>query len=396
MPESQRVLKEQERVEKVCSDPISLVRMVPAVKGGCPTWEDLDYLTTFWSRHPTERLALVNGPHATGKEIANLLRYANKELLPQGIVTIEEMLNVLLQYLNWKPISARMADEEKYGIRPHDRSTDVCAQAGVKALWEIIPDLPKELSSFLIEYLPVTEGMSSTFPPTVIESFNEHQLEQLLRRDDISLKEYRHTLYENSSNERVRQAAVSSRHFELRDSDISELVYAPMEQVESGKKKVKDLLFLAFWCKNSTPVQMEAIGDLIKNAPNHFFPWLEVWSKVEVEQILETQRAKNPSLLKPQDKFLSLPMYRIAKCLASRRRVEYSPPPFSIESPEKTLQHKSFIVFANPWQTYLNQKSVIRLDRHVAAIWQWVVELSRPEQILFALGLLCSIFLLYR
>ena len=304
-------------------------------------------------------------------------------------------MDVLLQYISWKPLSERLAYSEEYAIRECDKAVRDEARRSVEALWEAIPNLPDDLSSLLIERLPLTEGVRSNLPTTLFDKFEEKQLEQLLRRDDITLTELRRTLYKNSTNPKLRQAAVSSPNFELQNSDISALMYEPMEPVESGKRKLKELALLAFFCKSATPVQSEAIHDLMINAPIEFYPEQEAWDRAGLQEALGTQKSNRSSLPKGQDAFPSRSLYEMARRL-TRMKQDKVFTHQAHEQPGGPSQDQEFILSHNPWQTYLNLKKVIRFDRYFGSFQRWFLELSRPEQVLLVLGTVLGIILLYR
>ena len=213
----------------------------------------------FW-RHPQiKRLALVNGEE-DGKYIADVLRYATRELLPHGSVTLYEMGDVLLQFLgtNFKQTFADFKKRADFSRSPEDM---YCLNQTVIELWNVIPDLPKPLSYVLLGCLP--EPPHSPVPPRVLDSLDEGQLGHLLSQSDIAQKELRRKIYTESVNNSLRQAAVHSQNFELLDSYISRLVLDPDEPEESSYKKIEELVMLADTCGGATLVQMQAICNLI-------------------------------------------------------------------------------------------------------------------------------------
>lgn len=362
--ETSGYLEDKARFAKVQSDPVSLVRSAKEEESWKVLTQELEDWESFWKRSHTERLALVNGVKEDGEKIANLLRYATKHLLPIKAITIDEMLDVLLQYLGGKTIAERVAHAEAYARRFYDGYAEYSAGESVKALWEVIPEIPKSLSYILIECLPEEAGLQSSIPPQIIESLDEHQLEHLLYRDDVTLKELRRKLFKESTNESLRSAAMSSSRFELLDSDISERVYDPREPAESGKKKVDELAILAANCMGATLVQMEAICDLIYDAPIDFRPgFFGKETFVSYGRVLQTRRAKllSPSTL--QHEVLAMRLFALAKNLAPIKAGDTPG-----ELPEKLMQHQGLVVQHNPWQTYLNLSKVVRLDRLKQAV----------------------------
>ena len=357
--ETPSYLEDKARFAKVQSDPVPLVRSAKDEEGWKVLNQELEDAESFWKRSHTERLVLVNGVKEEGEKIAKLLRYATKDLLPIKAITIDEILDVLLQYLGGETIQERVAHSEDYARRFYDGYAEYSVGKSVKALWEVIPDIPKALSYVLIECLPEEAGFESSIPPQIIESLDEHQLECLLYRSDVTLQELRRKLFKESTNESLRWAAVSSPRFELLDSDISELVYDLGEQAESSKKKVDELAMLASNCSGATLVQMEAICDLINDAPSAFHSGFSgKWDKVRYGRMLQTRRAK---LLSPgtlQREVLVMRLYALAKDLTPIK-----PDDTPGELPEKLMQHQGLVVQHNPWQTYLNLRKVVHLDR---------------------------------
>jgi len=361
--DSPAYLDEMTRFKKVKSDPVALVRLANEEDGWKGLMRELDDAESFWKRPQVERLTLVKGVKENGEEIAGLLRYAAKDLLQTNAVTLEEMLDVLFQYLGGKSIAERVADSEDYAHRFYDGYAEYSAGNSVKALWEVIPDVPKALSYVLLECLPEEAGFKTSIPPQVIDSLDEHQLEHLLWRNDITLKELRRKLYKESANDSLRRAAVASQRFALLDSDISRLVYNPGEPPESGEKKVNELAMLAQNCRGATLVQMQAICDLINDAPTTFHSGLSRGDAIGFGQIFQTERAKRLSPSALQDEVFALRLFALAKELAPIEGGEKSE-----NLPKKLKQHHDKVVLHNPWQTYLNLAKVVRLDRWREAV----------------------------
>ena len=356
--ETSGYLDDQTRFAKVKSDPVSLVRSAAEEQGWKALTRELDAPESFWKRPQTERLALVNGAKEEGKKIAELLRYATKDLLPVEGVTVVQMRDVLLQYLGeQQTIAEPVADSKDHALRSSDGWAEYGAGESVKALWESIPHIPTALAFVLIEYLPEKAGLWSGISSQVIDSLDEFLLGRLLMRDDITLKELRRKLYRESKNDSLRGAAVVSQQFELLDSDISELVYNPGESEESIQKKVNELATLAY-CRGTTLVQIQAINHLITNAPMEFREEFHgkggaVWWG----EFRQTERANRLPPYRLQEEVIAMRLFSIATSVA----------PINVRDtggrlPEKLMQHRSLVVQNNPWQTYLNLSKVVRLD----------------------------------
>jgi hypothetical protein len=182
-------------------------------------------------------------------------------------------------------------------------------------------------------------------------------------RDDIALVNLRRKLYKESTNDSLRWAAVRSQRFELLDSDISEIVYDPGELPESGKKKVDELAMLAKNCRGATLVQMQAICDLISDAPTNFHSGFGQWDAIGFGRLFQTERAKRLSPVALRYEILAMRLFALARELAPIKIGEKS-----ADLPEKLRQHQGKVVLQNPWQTYLNLSEVVRLDRWREAV----------------------------
>lgn len=353
---SSTYLNDVARFKKIKSDPVGLVRLANEEEWGWDFNAELEDTELFWKLPQIERLVLVNGVQERGDQIAELLRYAAKRMSEQpNAVTLEEMFDVLLQYLGGKTIVERVANSENYALRTGDGFAEYSMGRSIKALWEVIPDIHKALSNVLIERLPEEAGFMSGIPPHVIDSLNEFQLEMLLWRNDITLQELRRKLYKESTNDSLRKAAIS-RRFILLDSDISEIVYTLGDPPELGMKKIEELAMLAENCPSATLVQMEAICDYIDQAPETFKK-SSYWEAIKCGWDHQTERAKqlSPSDLKYE--VVAMRVFALAKLLAP---LKYDVKPVDI--PENLKQHQAKVILQNPWQTYFNLIEVVRLD----------------------------------
>jgi hypothetical protein len=352
-------LEDKARFEKIEADPVILVR-------SAQMREALDDAEAFWMRPQTERLALVSGVKESGVEIAELLRYATKNLLPIKAATHDEIFDVLLQYLGGEAIAERVADCLWDGYAAYS------AGKSVNALWEVIPDIPKALSYVLIECLPEQAGTNSGIPAQVIDSLDELQLKLLLWRNDITLENLRRRLYKESTIDNIRRAAISHRPFRLLDSDISELTYEPQEPAESGKKKVSELAMLAESCEGASLVQMQAICDFLRDAPKDFSSVSGTREAIDTGERLQTRRAKWLSPYTLQREIFAMRLYALAKQLAP---LDSSKVPRVL--PKETWQDRDIVVPRNPWQTYRNIAEIVHYDVWEYAWKEKIVDLPR-------------------
>ena len=344
---------DKELYEKVQMDSSLLVRC--AMKEGLlnSLSEDPD---TFWKRPHVERLIIVTGVEERGEIIAALLRYASKELLPNNAISLEEILDLLLQYMGWKTIADRVAYLEEHDYFEFSRNTD----ESIEALWEVIPDIPPTLSYVLIDTLPEIVKYRSVIPPKITESLNEDQLIRLLCRNDIALMELRRKIYLESPNREIREAAVSNYGFTLSDLEILNMVYDPTKQGELEKNKIDELLLLAGNWRGGTLVQYEALLYLLENIPKCYNIAVSSWDCDRTE-IYQAHRAK---LLSGELKsgILEMRLFELAKQISP---IDLDT--IANEIPAELNKYKDLVVIHNPWQTYLNLKSVLQSDSMIKA-----------------------------
>jgi hypothetical protein len=348
------------RIEKIRADASQLVRAAQQdagtvsppfqirTTGGGP-FDDIispkyDH-ARFWTSDPVYRLAVANWS-SWDFSVAEPLRYATKELLPNGTVTENEMADVLLQFLGPDYVR-RIANKE-----PRAGRSSYHFDQEVEELWRLIPDLPKHLAGILLQCLPGGDKYSS-IPSGILESLDDEGLAFLLRRDDIELNELRRSLYVEVGNEKLRRAAVSSAKFELLDSDISHLVSDENEREKSRDKEVEQLLFLARYCRGARLVQMEAVYHFLCH-------WKSDYYRTDEGDALQSERAKRlwgggvgrPAL---QGELLQLRVFELAKSLSPMKADEEPD-----RLPQSLKQHQNLITPRNPWQTYLNLWLAIR------------------------------------
>jgi hypothetical protein len=355
--ETQRYRDARSRFQKVRGDPFTLVRLAGEEKGWKFLSSELKEPTVFWSLPQAERLVSINGLEEHGERVAELLRFATKDLLPQQSVTVEEMLDVLLQYLGGKSISERVADAEEYARRFTDGFAECSAGESVKALWALIPDVPKELAYVLLESLPPDAGFQSDLPNTIVASLDEDQLATLLYRDDIPLKELRRKLFlEGKANDHLRSAAISSIQFELLDSDISPLVFRLEEPKDSACLKVDQIADLAQTCAGASLAQMEALCYLIRAAPAEFHSGMGKWDAAAFGSMQQSRRAKKLARQTLQQEVRHLRLFLYATQLTPLVKGN----PVYGRLAAQFADRKEILVPGNPWETYLNLKGAVR------------------------------------
>jgi hypothetical protein len=300
----------------------------------------------FWTCHPVYRLAVAT-QLSWDFSVSGFLRYATTELLPNGAVTENEMADVLLQYLG--PDYVRRFSKKE----PRAHCSSYHFNNEVDELWKLVPDVPEQLAGILLQCLPGGDKQSP-IPSGILESLDDEGLAFLLRRDDVELNELRRRLYIESSNEKLRRAAVAGVRFELLDSDISHLVSDNNRHEEPRDKKVEELFFLAKYCRGASLIQMEAVH-------HYLCGWGSDYYRTDAGDALQSERAKRlwndgVGRFALEAELLQLRIFELAKSLS---------PMDSDEEPSqlpKSLQHHLKLISPqNPWQTYLNLWSAVRL-----------------------------------
>ena len=258
-PREESSADEQARYAKTQNDASPLVRFnrteIRAMK-----W--LDYEPeAFWAAAPSWRLAAVTGVKHAGEEFSKLLAYATDNLLPEGKVSEQEMVDVTLQYLTWETVANRL--EETFS----DGWADYKAGKSLTALWELVPRVPRQVAFALLNNLPEEGGLSGGVGGNVLDTLDKHQKSALLYRDDFRLFGWRAEIYEKDTDQDARFAALSHPDFHLKDSVISALVFHPGESLEEGLRKFDELGDLADLYYGATMAQSSAISKLIEAAP---------------------------------------------------------------------------------------------------------------------------------
>ncbi|WP_419657519.1 uncharacterized protein Dvar_66640 [Desulfosarcina variabilis str. Montpellier] len=221
----------------------------------------------FFFSHPQEaRLAIIRKFKGWGTVIASIITYAVDNLLGQARVSESDLSEILEDYLK-NPSFIEYYQTNKGN--PNDGYGEYLTEKEFKndheALWNLILKVPKDISYILLENLPETVGpiienhsSISVIPENILDQLTKKQIETLLFREDIVLKDYRHKLF-NQPLERfdgVRSAAIAY-NFDLTYDDFSEL----LEKPDSEKRDIlRDLSSMA---SDLSLVFYEAMHDII-------------------------------------------------------------------------------------------------------------------------------------
>jgi hypothetical protein len=299
----------------------------------------------FWTAPQVHRLAIATWS-SWDFSVAEPLRYATKELLPNGTVTENEMADVLLQNLGPAYKRRLSTKEPRPGRSPYHFDQEI------EEFWKLVPDLPKQLAGILLECLPGGDKRSP-IPPDVLDSLDEENLAFLLRRDDVELKVLRRKLYADSASEKLRRSAIASTMFGLLDSDISRLVSNLDEHGDGRLKDVEELTFLARHCRGASLVQMEC-------TQHYLCHWKTDYYRTDESDALQSERAKRlwsggSGRLALGEEVLQLRVFELAKLLSP---LDFGDTPSVL--PKSLKQHQKLVILRNPWQTYLNLWGTVR------------------------------------
>jgi len=365
-PESEQFQQQKERFSRVCNDSNELIRYAKNELSDCSFSEDLQDPIRFWQFSHIKRLTLINNLKNSGRQLAEILKYVSKELIPAGVVSPDKALDVLLQYLNNKIIGRNLEKTGKYSQAFADGFATYDAGESIEALWSIIPEVHSVIAFKLIKELPEKAFSLSKINQKTLDSFSESQLEALLFRNDVELKKLRRKIYLESQNEKLRIAAVSSILFDLQNEDISRLIIAESDSVDAASHKAKEIDLLACYCNGGTLQQMHVICDYLETIPKIFKSSIEgdPYFSICMLRIAMTQRAKRLSKDKLKQEIFEVRLWNLALLLAP---IDGD---FKLaEFPEGLNKYKDKIIDGNPWKTYLNLICFIRNNN-----WEQIID----------------------
>lgn len=308
----------------------------------------------FWAKDHARRLVEINNERGNhGEKVAEAFLYATEKLLPADKITIAEMLDVLLQYLSVDSIKAVLEEKAEHDDFFMDGWGRFSSGKDLEALWGAIPKLPMELQYVLVQSLPNNAGMSKNLAASVAEQLDPEILAQLLWRNDVPLPELRSKVFLEGDQEWLRAAAMSSMYFQLPDASITQLLYRLDESVESGKIKYKKLLDLLRECGGATLAQHFFLMYLVEKAvpfQNLFGPWDDL-------AFARGQNGIRFKKLNHKDKAKELFELRLAMLATDVAPIgtDEKPNEWQLEQ----ITKRDLVLQGNPWQTYLNFKSVI-------------------------------------
>lgn len=204
-------------------DPDPLVRYSPNESTFVLGLEDAD---VFMKLPHEARLAKVRCLEGFGEEIAKIISHAISNQLSDGRVSEMELCEILWDYL-LKPSFHKQFNEDRFGI--DDGHGEYLAGRDLEALWRLVPLSPENVTYVLLQTLPAETSVAK-IPSDVVEALSDKQLQWLLYRSGVAMRDLRQKLYWNGTKkgDDVVRAAVHY-HFSLGDQGVGILLAAPPE-----------------------------------------------------------------------------------------------------------------------------------------------------------------------
>lgn len=254
----------------------------------------------FFSLPHEARLAKVRKLRGGGEAIASLIAYALDNCLEQGQVSEIELYEILADYIV-KPSFREDYGEGRWANR-YDGFGEYMVGKDVEALWALVIKVPEGISRVLIEHLPEKAGLSPGIPQNILEKLTPAQLETLLYRKDIVLKDFRKKIFEQSTErlDSVRSAAISC-NFDLSYDDFSKILARPDSQ------KIDLLRDLSVMAGDLSLIFYEALYDILSTVDDSWsqaFGMAQIAFEIKIENLTGSQRKKQ---------LRELRLYRLAK-----------------------------------------------------------------------------------
>ncbi|MGO8868329.1 MAG: hypothetical protein ACLQME_17705 [Alphaproteobacteria bacterium] len=286
------------------------------IKIGRTSDNSIEDAKLFYAQPQEDRLALLRSTifieHET-RRVADLFRHAAVQLLPQGGISEVEVLELVAEYVGKPEFAERYARVDRFELeQTHDLSE----------LWSLVPTLPADAASFLIEFLPGGRGLDRQIPDEVIGGMSSAQLNHLFSRHDVGLPEQRKRIFNRSAdpgafggNRHIDAAA--SHDFDLSYEEFGALVHAaralPKVKPGDGQRDTERdsinwrLWALSFFGQDVNLVCREAAWDVLSLQDHDYGPH----NPTKLEEHVRERRARGKSIA-DQD-VVELQIYRLAK-----------------------------------------------------------------------------------
>lgn len=218
---------------KTANDPSELVRYAHLetefgdIGGGL-----LSSPSSYFAIPQSARLARIRCLKEEGEEIAAIIVYGARELLPKGDVSEVELFEIAQEFTQSVYVRRRQHLAEHL---PRDGYGEYLAGEGLRALWRCVLEVPEAVALPLIRSLPEAQGLATGIPQDVLDNFPPRLLQRLLWREDVELQAIRKPL----ALDATRKDAVNSAaavNVQLTDAELGEMLIAPKELTEEEAK----------------------------------------------------------------------------------------------------------------------------------------------------------------
>ncbi|WP_028316967.1 hypothetical protein [Desulfatibacillum aliphaticivorans] len=323
----------KELILKIESDPDPLVKYSPLESEWCWQIPSEDKAEEFFDLPQEARLSTVRQSKNGGKWIAYLITYGINKLLPKSKITNLELTEILTDYLMNPNFSTY------YGTKPfndYDGFSEFDKGEDIVTLWELTRIAPKEISWVLIANLPENSGLKSEIPESTLNRLNPWQLEQLLFRKDIKLRDFRKKIFLQTAKkgDSARCAAISY-NFDLSYEEFAQVLSLPEAE------KVGILSDLALYAGDLSLVIYDALSDCLRRS--------KVFDNIKWARMNFQRKAESLSGWRRREEIKELQLYRLAIQAAPWKVKKQGHPP------EGELGFLSTgIIKGNTWRTFLN------------------------------------------
>lgn len=279
--------------------------------------EDIKNPELFFNLTQEARLAKVRQLSGSGETIASLIAYAVDNYIEQGQVTETELYEILADYIN-KPSFREHYGEDRWRSR-YDGFGEFMAGKDVEALWALVAKVPEGISHVLIEHLPEQAGLSSGIPENILEQLTPGQLETLLYRRDVVIKDLRRKLFKQPAErlDRVRSAAISC-NFDLSYDDFSEIL------AKSDNERIDILRDLSVMAGDLSLVFYDALHDILSAVDDSLSG---AWEDAGMAEIAFERKAKSLTGWQRKKQLRELRLYRLARQAVPWKATEEGYPP---------------------------------------------------------------------
>lgn len=317
--ENEKILR-----NKIKNDPDPLVKN-SLLEPGLLSLHVFDDLDEFFSLPQDARLAIMRTQWLITTNIEPLFIDAVEKYLPNGMITKEEIIDLMLDFLLNPEFQAYYAEKGYEGLDEYHKGEDT------EKLWRLISKLPKYLSHILIKYLPAESGLRASISSDVIDTLNDEQLIMLLQRKNVGLEDLRKEIFWREINSKTDlSAAASSCNFNLTSDEFSEILLKP----EKDRDAILEFLGLA---DDITIVISEAIIGLLEPYGAEGF-FLNRAHEKKINQLKAGKRV---------GEILALRIYRLAKYHVPEKGATVYPLGGKLEF----MSDK--IIAGDIWQTYI-------------------------------------------